>query len=140
MSLKASTTNGTASKPDNHESPEKVLKGTRDFYEKRYETDWRRDLYRCDRFTKVWYRAALDYCVPRLKMPGSCVLEVGCGYGLFGRLPCRIGCGIRRRGRGLECGQSISRMPQGKCHAVVADGQALPFETPLTTLSAAWKF
>jgi SAM-dependent methyltransferase len=127
MSLKASTTNGMPSKPGNRKSPEKALEGTRDFYEKRYETDWRRDLYRCDRFTKVWYRAALDYCVPQLKMPSSRVLEVGCGYGLFGGYLVELGAEFVGVDVALSAVSQFTRILQGKCHALVADGQALPF-------------
>src|SRR6267154_5774902 len=36
---------------------------TKRFYEKSYATDRRRDAYRGLRFTKMWYRAALQYCI-----------------------------------------------------------------------------
>jgi len=100
---------------------------TKRFYEKSYATDRRRDAYRGLRFTKMWYRAALEYCIPRLRVPGSRVLEVGCGYGLLGTYLSQLGARFIGVDIALSALSQFPKSTEGYCHPVVADATGLPF-------------
>jgi len=100
---------------------------TKRFYEKSYATDRRRDAYRGLRFTKMWYRAALQYCIPRLRVPGSRVLEVGCGYGLLGTYLSQLGARVIGVDIALSALSQFPKSTEGYCHPVVADATGLPF-------------
>lgn len=103
----------------------RIRNGTKKFYENSYATDRRREAYRGLRFTKMWYRAALQYCIPHLRIPGSRVLEVGCGYGLLGTYLSQLGA----RFIGVDIALSaLNQFPKSSdLFCVVADALGLPF-------------
>jgi len=106
-----------------HEATE----GTREFYERSYSTDRRKDRLRGSRFTKVWYRAALEHCLPQLKITGSRVLEVGCGFGLLGSSLAELGAQFIGVDIALSAVSQFPRSPGVRCYPAVADGRFLPF-------------
>jgi glycosyltransferase involved in cell wall biosynthesis/2-polyprenyl-3-methyl-5-hydroxy-6-metoxy-1,4-benzoquinol methylase len=112
---------------ESEEATRRIGNGTKKFYEKSYATDRRRDAYQGLRFTKMWYRAALQYCIPLLRVPGSRVLEVGCGYGLLGTYLSQLGA----RFIGVDIALSaLNQFPKSSdlfCYPVVADALGLPF-------------
>jgi glycosyltransferase involved in cell wall biosynthesis/SAM-dependent methyltransferase len=114
--------------PKNETDPEQhITKGTRSFYEKSYATDRRRDAYRGLRFTKMWYRAALEFCAPRVTLRGSRVLEVGCGYGLLGTRLSQLGARFIGVDIALSAVSQFPKSSEAGCYPVVADATVLPF-------------
>jgi glycosyltransferase involved in cell wall biosynthesis/2-polyprenyl-3-methyl-5-hydroxy-6-metoxy-1,4-benzoquinol methylase len=105
----------------------KIPDSTRNFYENSYATDRRRDAYRGLRFTKMCYRAALQHCIPRLRVPGSRVLEVGCGYGLLGTYLSQLGARFIGVDIALSALSQFPKSSEVSCHPVVADATGLPF-------------
>ena len=108
-------------------------KRIRNYYEQVYKTQpWRQreddvDNPQGARFSKMWYRAILDYILPRLNLSGKRVLEVGCGNGFLVPYLCRQGAQVV----GIDVALSaIAQYPLSdriQCCAAVADGQQLPF-------------
>jgi 2-polyprenyl-6-hydroxyphenyl methylase / 3-demethylubiquinone-9 3-methyltransferase len=105
----------------------RVTNGTRDFYEKSYASDRRRDGYRGLRFTKMWYRAALEYCIPHLALNGIRVLEVGCGYGLLGTHLSQLGAKFIGVDIALSAVSQFPKSSQVAAYPIVADATVLPF-------------
>jgi SAM-dependent methyltransferase len=107
----------------------------RDFYERVYQTPaWTRSAQvgsggEHDRFSKVWYRAVLEYILPRLALEGKRVLEVGAGYGYVAETISSCGAAYIGVDIAWHAISQIARRPGATIHGVVADGVNLPFPT-----------
>jgi L-malate glycosyltransferase len=107
-------------------------KSTRDFYEQAYKTEpWRQrgddSEDRGARFSKVWYRAFLNYILPLLNVDGRRVLEVGCGNGFLAPFLCGKGAKVVGVDVALSAVAQFPGSQDGQSVAAVADGQCLPF-------------
>ena len=106
---------------------------TRKFYQRAYTTEaWRRQPEKDGnvpgwRFTKMWYRAFLDHVMPRMKLQGNRVLEVGCGNGYLAPHLCRAGAQVVGVDVALNAVRQFPRVDGAGCWAAVADGKLLPF-------------
>ncbi|MGH9477333.1 MAG: glycosyltransferase [Terriglobales bacterium] len=100
------------------------------FYECAYEqANWQRDAAEGGagaRFTKMWYRRALETVLPGLALEGRRVLEIGAGYGYLA--PFFAAAGARYTGIDLAA-SALRQFPRGlgRCAPVQADGCNLPF-------------
>lgn len=106
---------------------------TRDFYDRIYCTEeWRRpedgDIpSKGSRFTKMWYRALLNYLEPLDCLRGKRVLEVGCGYGYLVPQLCSMGAEYVGVDISLSAVRQFPKSAYENSVAMVADGKHLPF-------------
>ncbi len=99
----------------------------RKFYEQSYSSDRRRDELWSSRFTKMWYQAVFEHCLPRLPLRGSRVLEVGCGFGLLGTHLSQLDAEYIRVDIALSAVAQFPRLRGTRCYPAVADARLLPF-------------
>jgi 2-polyprenyl-3-methyl-5-hydroxy-6-metoxy-1,4-benzoquinol methylase len=101
----------------------------KEFYEQKYRGAWHGLQMGESRFTKMWYRAFVEHCVPYLSLSGSRVLEVGCGGGLL----CEYFSARGASFFGVDLALSaVSQFPPSSripCFPAVANATQLPFRT-----------
>ena len=99
----------------------------RQFYESRYSGSWQRPERDAvgARFTKMWYRAFVDYVLPSLKIGRTHrVLEVGAGYGYIAPFIGNAGAEYFGVDFAFSGCQQLSQLGGGR--AIQADGCHLP--------------
>ncbi len=101
----------------------------RKFYEQSYSSDRRRDELCSSRFTKMWYQAVFEHCLPRLPLRGSRVLEVGCGFGLLGTHLSQLDAEYIGVDIALSAVAQFPRLRGTRCYPAVADARLLPFRS-----------
>jgi 2-polyprenyl-3-methyl-5-hydroxy-6-metoxy-1,4-benzoquinol methylase len=115
-----------------HYQSDRSERGThavKEFYEQKYSGDWHGLEIGESRFTKMWYRAFVQHCVPHLTLAGSRVLEVGCGAGLLGEYFSQQGARFFGVDLALSAVSQFSQSSPIRCFPVVADATLLPFPT-----------
>jgi 2-polyprenyl-3-methyl-5-hydroxy-6-metoxy-1,4-benzoquinol methylase len=101
----------------------------KEFYEQKYSGAWHGLQMGESRFTKMWYRAFVQHCVPHLCLSGSRVLEVGCGGGLLCEYFSERGAIFFGVDLALNAVSQFPRKSRILCFPVVADATRLPFQT-----------
>jgi glycosyltransferase involved in cell wall biosynthesis/SAM-dependent methyltransferase len=104
---------------------------TRTFYEHVYSTGrWRRPASGIQddpsRFSKMWYRALLDYVLPNMDLSRKRVLEVGCGYGYLVPALCSSGAHYVGVDISLNAVRQFPTSEHEHAYPLVADASMLP--------------
>jgi glycosyltransferase involved in cell wall biosynthesis/ubiquinone/menaquinone biosynthesis C-methylase UbiE len=104
---------------------------TRNFYEHVYSTArWRRSAGGIQdnpsRFSKMWYRAFLDYVLPNMDLSRKLVLEVGCGYGYLAPALCSSGAHFVGVDISLNGVRQFPASEHEHAYPLVADASMLP--------------